>query len=407
MNSPLNPALHNRLREEFGRVIISNEGSAANVTHGADMFDSRMRMRMTSAGEYYRVNCPYCNDSRARLWVNHLWGVPDNITGSNNLWLAICYNENCLDKQGTPSQLYDRVYGFKNANLRGRELVILPGVVESGILSEVSMPGTTLRLDRMPTNDPVCVYLRGRGFDPVELGEVFQVAYCLDASGSYSAAQNRIVIPVFMRGVLVGWQCRYVGDVDWKARGIPKYYNLPHMPRRLMLYNFDVARKSPYVVITEGALDVWSVGEPAVAAFGKHLSHAQSNMICEVWPNGVIIILLDGDAWDDSLKLAAQLQQRYADSTLTGKIVPVRLPPDKDPGSLDRLFLWDCIDAACSNIGINLLDMQKADIDDFGIKHKHSIGLRQREHVTRGGVVAQGPLPDYFFDMPQDAVAGT
>jgi hypothetical protein len=402
MPSPLNPLLYSRLKEEFGRVQVSHAGIAASTRYDTDPFTNKLKLKLTSAGEYYRINCPYCHDSRGRLWINHLWGVPDEVTGRKNIGLAICYNESCLEYHNRPMELYDRVYGFKNVGARGREpIVILQGEVEEQTLREVPLPGVTLRMDRMPETDKAVQYLRSRGFDPQDLGKTFEIGYCLDASGNYPMAQGRIVVPVIMRGVTVGWQCRYVGDIDWKAAGVPKYYNLPNMPRRLMLYNFDKAREYPYVVVTEGALDVWSVGESAVAAFGKHLSVPQMQLICENWESGAVVILLDGDAWETTIELA----ERFRQEQFKGAVVPVRLPPDKDPGGLTRAYLWECIDDECQRVGVDLLAMKKETHDDVrksGLPHR----AYRANRASGRDMGPQRPVPEYQFDVPRDAAAG-
>lgn len=404
MTSPLNPVLFSRLREEFGRVQISQEGIAASTRHAKEMFGDRLKLQISSAGEYYRVNCPYCNDSRGRLWVNHLWGVPDEITRSKNLWLAICYNEDCLSTQGRSLELYDRVLGFKNAKMRNAgPIVILQGSVEEQVLKEVPLPGFTLRLDHIPDNERVIQYVRSRGFDPVELGEMFGVSYCLDANSQYRMAHGRIIIPVIMRNMTVGWQGRFVGDIDWKAAGIPKYYNLPNMPRRLMLYNFDKARENPYVVVTEGPLDAWRVGEPAVAAFGKHLSQPQIRLVCENWEGGAVIILLDGDAWADT----EELTERFHAEQYKGAVIPVRLPQDQDPGKLTRTFLWECIDDECQKVGVDLLTLKRSEVNDHVCQPRHAYRFDRTDGSRGRHLGPQQPVSEYSFDSPRDAAAGT
>lgn len=403
MPSPLNPTLFGRLREEFGRVQVSHAGIAASFRYGPDPIDNRMKMQMSpgGAGEYYRVNCPYCNDSRSRLWVNHIWGVPDEMD-NKNLWLAICYNEDCLSHKGRSGEFYDRVYGFKNVNQRGQKIVVLQGEVESQVLTPKSLPGMTLSMDRVPESDKSVLYLRSRGLDPKYLAKTFDIGLCLDAFGDYPMAHGRIVIPIVMRGILVGWQCRYVGDVDWKARGIPKYYNLPNMPRRLMLYNFDVARKFPYVVVTEGPLDAWAVGEPAVAAFGKHLSVSQRQLLRENWENGVVIVLLDGDAWADAQKLTELLRQEH----YSGVVVPVRLPDGRDPGATDTSLLWQCINDACHEVGIDLMTLTRSEKNEHSVKSGLSYRAPRSNDEQQRDVEPEGSVSGYAFDVPRSAGTG-
>ena len=71
------PELYNKLNSMFpGGVVIANQGepmySSSPTQHNGSHFTS-----VISSGEYYRVNCPFCNDTKHRLWVNHMYGQPD------------------------------------------------------------------------------------------------------------------------------------------------------------------------------------------------------------------------------------------------------------------------------------------------------------------------------------------
>lgn len=404
MTSPLNPALYNRLREEFGKVNISQEGMAAAKRYGRGLFhsDNRVKLEIDSAGEYYRVNCPYCGDSRGRLWINHLYGVEDDVTNSRNLWLAICYNEDCLSTSGRPQELYERVYGFKNAKLRGQKPIINKGTVEDEALKLVKPPGLLLPLDQIQINDKVINYIRDRNWSVEELQTTYNVSYVLNAESDFYMAQDRLFIPVIMNSILVGWQCRYPADLDWKTARMPKYYNRPNMPRRLMLYNFDQAKKFPFVVVCEGPTDVWNVGPYSVAAFGKHISAQQIKLLCDVWAGGAVVILLDGDAWADTEKLAERLKV----AEYKGAIIPVRLPENKDPGSLDQALNNEFIIEAALSRGVDLLNIRKEDnasITRFGegpALFNSVDGIRRKFNSAER-------VADYSFDLPRDAAART
>ncbi len=356
MTSPLNPSLYQRLREEFGQVSIAQQGVAASVTYnnGLLLSEPNLRMEMKTSGEYYKVNCPYCGDSRGRLWINHLWGVRDDITNRTNLWLAICYNEDCLKTIGRAAALYDRVYGFQNANLRGQKPVILPSDGTEQTLKPKQVPGKLIKLSDLQDNHPAITYLNERKFNIYELQDSYSVEYCECTFGRYTQAASRIFIPIIMESVLVGWQCRYPAELDWKASNTMKYYSCPNMPKRLMLYNFDNAIQFPFVVICEGPTDVWNTGLFSVAAFGKHPSFNQIKLLCNTWPE-LIIIMLDGDAWSDTVKLVERIQaEEYK-----GKIVPIKLPLNKDPGNLTQNELYDYIIRATTEKNIDLLDMRR------------------------------------------------
>src|ERR1043166_8551066 len=117
MSEPLRPELHAQLAICFGDVLVANEGQEL-----VDEITTQWRVRrrhskavrrleVTQRGETYRVNCPFCGDDRHRLWVNHRWGLFDIGTNRRNLWLAKCFNEDCLKPKGRPQQLWTMVFG--------------------------------------------------------------------------------------------------------------------------------------------------------------------------------------------------------------------------------------------------------------------------------------------------------
>jgi hypothetical protein len=402
MPEALNPALYGRLREEFGRVNVSQPGAAASTRYGYGPFASekRLRLEMLSSGEYYRINCPYCGDSRQRLWINHLWGVPDEHLGKKNLWLCHCYNENCFAVDGRSYALYERIYGFRNANMRGKQIVILQGEIEEQTLREVKPPGQLLPLTRLPPNDKVVKYMLDRNWDPMELQLTYGVSYCLSAESEYYKADGRIVIPIHMHGKLVGWQCRYPADLDWKEAQIPKYYSMPNMPRRLMLYNYDNAIKSPYVVVCEGPTDVWNVGSNAVAAFGKHLTVNQLKLLCDGWSNGAVVLLLDGDAHNDT----DQLVERLREAAYKGKVIPVYLPDGTDPGSFTPEVNRELISGAAAALGVDLYGLNR-DNDDNHVRSESGPQLLGPLDQLRG-LYPEVRTSAYSFDVPRDSSSG-
>jgi DNA primase len=183
-------------------------------------------------------------------------------------------------------------------------------------------------------------------------------------------ALNRLLIPITMNDQMVGWQARYVGDLNWKEARTLKYYSCPNMPRRLMLYNYDNAKALPYVVITEGPSDVWNIGINAVAAFGKNLSADQIKLVCGTWEGGAIVILLDGDAWEDTEKLVKKFQA----AGYSSPIIPIKLPEEHDPGSLDRDLLNNLIVNAGNACGIDLLNIQRTKQHDWNPSKSISLG---------------------------------
>jgi len=351
---PLNRTLYQLLRREFGEVNIVHEGDAMAKTYERDysVFPPRIRLRPLphGAGEYYRVNCCFCNDTRGRLYINHMWGVPDEVTHEKNLWLACCYNEDCLSDYDQVMELYNRVYGFRNANLRNQTIEIAQGNLPNAVLEEVKLPGECISLTELPANHAVINYLHGRNYDPAELVEKYNVMYCVQAKPEWKCATGRIVIPIIMRGELVGWQCRFPEDMskeEWKRRRIPKYYNLPGMPKRLMLYNYDITINLPYCVVCEGVTSAWAFGDHGVAIFGKSLSSKQAELLAKGWK--AVAIVMDGDE-----KGRAASEEIYIDLRPHVPCFQVTIPDDRDPGESDSEWLWCLVHAAAKKAGINL-----------------------------------------------------
>lgn len=319
VNNALRPALYNRLLEVFNHnVTVANEGEKMDASY--IVVKGKAELSINSPGEYYRVNCPYCGDTRKRLWINHQWGLRDE-KGKLNLFLSVCYNENCMSEANRPWELYRTV--FTDFTHEAGDAVLQHYKANSPEATP-EWPGRQLRLSELPTNHPVRLYLIERGFDPDVLERDFDVRYCVEASDTYRVAQSRIIIPITMGGELKGWQARYVGDVPNK--GCPKYYSMPGMKKTRLLYNIDQARQHPFVVLCEGPSDVWAFGPEAVALFGKTISDYQLGLIVGHTSWETVYVCLDGDAEAEGQSIFDQLTNKV-DKAL------VKLPRMADPGS--------------------------------------------------------------------------
>jgi hypothetical protein len=340
------PELYNRLKRRFGGVIVANAG-ARMALRDLHLADGRRKVTVDEPGEYYRVNCPFCSDTRKRLWVNHRF--------SEYPWLAHCFNETyCLSgHDGRPrrQRLFQMLF---DCNRPFKLKIAFGDAPEDQVPHEVDLPGEIIPLPRLHWTHPANQYLRDRGYDVTELDRMYGVGYCQEAEQTYWPLSGRIFIPVVMRGELVGWQGRWPQDLNWKQTRTPKYYNLRGMPKRRMLYNFDNAKHYSTVVLVEGVTDVWSVGPMAVSLLGSELTSAQSDLLCEVWRGGTCVVMLDGDAQENNEIMTRELSTRFGDRG--GRAFSLRLPPDKDPGDLSRDVIWDMIsyEARRQGAAINL-----------------------------------------------------
>lgn len=365
----LNPALFARLQLYYGRddVEVVNRGHAIDwelryeKPYGNPDGPRRPIRHIINGGEEYKVRCKRCCDHRARLYIGHKWGVFDDATNSRNLWLLNCFNENCYAEYQAKKELYEAIWGVSLAQLQRRagQTVrdLRRGVISErprDELSEIRSPGPIIPLDvlaeRHPHHKALC-YLAERGFDPIQLSRYWGVGYCI--TSRYRLAANRIFIPIQQQGMQVGWQMRYIGNdvegVPFNAANVPKYWTAPEMPRRLVAYNIERALQHSTLVVVEGTSDVWNVGRRATAILGVSASEHVIKLIADGMrrhgDQAVIIVALDPEpprrqnprpAPHPIDTLVAKLGRYFPPE----RILPLWLPTECDPGSIDRrLFI--------------------------------------------------------------------
>jgi len=327
----LNPALYIALQRRFHDVKIAKPGvplvGGAYVQSG-----SRVKFIATDDGEYYQVCCPFCAEDRYRLWINHRWGAgldvnhPAYDSSDRFWWSCHCFNNGCMANPENVAQLRTWTYGGIGRELHVKRPTINAGFSAPAALNHVELPGTCVGLDDLPSHHIACTYLKERGYDPHWLGAAFGLHYCEEAPPEYPMTNGRIIIPIIMNGDLVGWQSRPPYECDWKAMHTPKYYNLPNMSRSLMLYGYDFAKQYPICIVTEGVTNVWTLGDGAVATFGKSMSFQQAEMIKHSWKAAVVAY--DSDAIKESPAVAMMLESPDF------PVVRVQLPEGEDPASI-------------------------------------------------------------------------
>jgi hypothetical protein len=283
------------------------------------------------------------------------YGQYDVVTGSDGLHRGLCLSHNCLADARNRANLGRLIY----ADLQHRPgaMLLSPSRVSTQSVSSqpaaVTEPGRIVSVDRLPTDNPAVFCLQQREYDLDELATTWHVGFCFESE--FRMLRRRIYIPIFMDGELVGWQGRYPGNIPdgWKT---PKYYTMPGMRKSKLLYNIDVAREQPLVVICEGCTDVWRVGLPGVAMFGKQACKEQLRLLTDVRHGKSAVILLDADAIDDAKALYIELKPFFV-----GRLVLARLPAGLDPGICPRSELWRFIRAEAGKQRVNLPEVEFAE----------------------------------------------
>ena len=333
---PLNPKLYALLQDRFGKVRISNEGQRDTGCYVRDAITQKLKWNPSQRGEQYGVCCPFCGDTRLRLYFSYRWGVWDETEQEYNYNKVLCFNEDCLNKfEGNYDILREKVLGHRNRT--SKMSVCEPQKTIKATATIPELPGPIVTLNQLDPNHPANVYIRQRGYDPNELAKLWSVGICEHPEKNFNV-KTRIIIPVYMLNELKGWQARFIGERNWQMCQVPKYLFMPGFKKTECLYNYDEALIYDTVIVVEGVTDVWSVGPQAVALFGKKASKQQQWLLTQNWQN--IVVMLDPDAKEESIELAKNLR------THGKKVANIMLPDGMDAGSMSRDYLWEIISEA-------------------------------------------------------------
>lgn len=345
----LNPELYQRLKRHFRHVKISNEGEAMIYRAVQDPITDRPRLDITQDGEYYCINCPYCLDTRFRLYINHMWGKRDE-SGRRLRFLAICYNESCMDRPDNRADLQDILSATDGSLEQAR---IFPGKELSGDVAAMRLPGLVKTLDQLPGNHLARLYVESRGFDPDRLAKAYGVGFCTDSV--FFLARQRLIIPIKHKNKLAGWQARYVGELDWrgsrKADLPPKYFTAPGMRRSQFLANLDKAKHFHTGVLVEGWFDVFGFGPMAMPVLGSTVATLQQREFVATFSKRAGVLLLDPEEIEKrtTVRLVEQLMPQFS-----GNFAAIKLPRGTDPGSLARDFLREYVADAAKDQGVQV-----------------------------------------------------
>jgi len=353
----LNSVLYNRLVARFDSVIIAKQGETM-FGGGYTVTATGKRYEPLCSGEYYRVCCPFCLrkgavDTRHRLWINHRWGVgldpsdPEYDPQDKFWWMAHCYNEHCMEDPANRKELQTWIFTAIGRERRKPAMKVRHAPATGAALGLVDYPGECQRIDTLPTTHKAYQYILGRSMDPQLLGPEYNLSFC-HSCARWPAAANKLIIPIYMGGNMVGWQARPPYDIDWKAAGQGKYYNLPGMNKRLMLYGYDQAKSVRFCTVVEGVTDVWALGPGTVSLLGKSISPDQANMLAAHWD--AVVLALDPDAGDRIEKIRKILSE----GSLKDKVISVTLPDGVDPATVNKDYFWDLVNRQADVEGVEL-----------------------------------------------------
>lgn len=354
----INQVLYRHLVRIFGEVEIVNENEPILFEKRIG-YDAQVRMYKSQSGEQYKMNCPFCGDSRGRLYISHAWGMDkDNKFPTSKL--VVCQNEHCeqtpyvrqLDvaaRCSNPKQWLE--YRLKNKYTSPLPTLItnLPAAIKT---KRLPFPGRnwSTAVNELDSGHPARLYLESRDMDVDILFNTYRVVYThtypVQENGKdYSWLEGRLFIPNFVEGRIDGWQARLIS-----GEAKLKYFNCPAWKKSEAVYGAASARRFEGALLQEGVTDCWRVGAPAICGYGKSLSAAQCRIISDSW--GCVGIMYDPDADDDKVRSAHKAIKALG--RRVNKVFRVELPDGRDPADCSHDEVWKYIERSATAAGVAL-----------------------------------------------------
>ncbi len=253
------------------------------------------------------ISCPFCGDSSNHCGINSYafscWkcGSKGNIKKLLAKLRGGSWNEALV--------LFDKY---------NDSLYVDSYVKKYSTVSEVAWPDhCTVELPEVHRN-----YIKSRGFNPTIIQELYDVR----AVYQLGEWKYRLIIPIYMQGVLVSFVGR---DITGKA-GI-RYKNLQKeksiIPVKNATYNIDSIYE--IAIICEGIFDSWRFGIYGVAVMGLQLTAMQINTIAKRLKRAIIIFDNERIARSRAMALGEAL-------AMQGIVVDLVDIDEKDPGAMSQ-----------------------------------------------------------------------
>jgi hypothetical protein len=353
----LNKALYQAMAKKFSAVEVVNRGDKGDYKRVVRQAANSQRQYVNydvkpggSFGERYRVDCPYCGDTRKRLYVTYLFGMEDEETGLANTGNIHCFNEACHEDYTNRRELLEdlELHGLRDYFVVQQTQKIEEADEASGEFTfrgEVGRPGECVQLSEIVEGTPdyrIIEYLRDeRGFDVGKLQQWYGVEY-LRRAFSYSLLSGRVWTPFYRAGAMIAWTARAVpGLCDSDIRHF-------HSPGGLggLLYGLGSALDMPVLTLVEGPADRWAIGSSGVALLSKTLGGQKAARLATGLSGSkveLVLVLLDPEQPENEKAKGKphQIEETVARvrKITTKPVLPVYLPSGLDPADAGGEFL--------------------------------------------------------------------
>lgn len=267
------------------------------------------------------VDCPVCSydikgldksDSKGNLEINYHQGI-------YHCW-------SCGETHDTHGRLHWLIKKYGSRQQLKKFELLMPediGEVQKKVYERVRLPKEFILFETASAGlklthyyKKAYNYLKQRNVTD-EMIKRYRIGFCYE--GKYA---NRIIIPSYDIDEILN----YFVARSIEPRPYRKYDN-PKAEKQIIIFNEYLINWDEPIYITEGPFD--SIFLPnSIPLLGKKLSDLLFNMLYEKAQK--VIIVLDGDAFDDAEKLYHKLNG----GRLFGRIWIVKLPIDRDIADL-------------------------------------------------------------------------
>jgi DNA primase len=265
-------------------------------------------------------NCPVCDDdmNKHNLEINYISNVYK------------CWS--CGDVEGTHGPLGKLFDKFGNKKQKKLYYILKPETapIKEKKYKKLKLPESfTLFKDShkiYPIRRQAYNYLQSRGITD-EMIEKYGIGFC--DKGNHV---GRIVVPSYD----INGELNYYVARSWDSHTKFKYKN-PEAEKDKIIFNEKLINWDNDVYLVEGVFDGFFL-DNSIPMLGKHMSEM---LFDKVYNNakGNVIIALDGDAWNNAIKLYHELNG----GNLYEKIKIVKLPKDQDVcdlrGNINEYFI--------------------------------------------------------------------
>jgi DNA primase len=265
-------------------------------------------------------NCPVCDDdmNKHNLEINYISNVYK------------CWS--CGDVEGTHGPLGKLFDKFGNKKQKKLYYILKPETapIKEKKYKKLKLPESfTLFKDShkiYPIRRQAYNYLQSRGITD-EMIEKYGIGFC--DKGNHV---GRIVVPSYD----INGELNYYVARSWDSHTKFKYKN-PEAEKDKIIFNEKLINWDNDIYLVEGVFDGFFL-DNSIPMLGKHMSEM---LFDKVYNNakGNVIIALDGDAWNNAIKLYHELNG----GNLYEKIKIVKLPKDQDVcdlrGNINEYFI--------------------------------------------------------------------